>query len=108
MAQALMIRPGIAAVGVKVGPVKILRVRPTRHFLYLFVRCRCGKSFGHRADRHRIVCFTCGRMAELPSLHTRPPKPRARRAAAAGVKRGRALLARTASRRSRSLPRKSR
>jgi hypothetical protein len=46
-------------------PVKILRARPTRHFLYLLIQCRCGKKFGHRADRHTIVCYKCGRLATL-------------------------------------------
>ena len=49
-------------------PVKILRARPTRHFLFLLVRCRCGKKFGHRADRPTIVCYHCGRMAALREL----------------------------------------
>lgn len=49
-------------------PVKILRARPTRHFLFLLVRCRCGKKFGHRADRPNIVCYHCGRMAALREL----------------------------------------
>jgi hypothetical protein len=49
-------------------PVKILRARPTRHFLFLLVRCRCGKRFGHRADRPTIVCYHCGRMAALRNL----------------------------------------
>jgi hypothetical protein len=103
MGQALMMGAGVAAVGAQLGPVKILRVRPTRHFYYLLVRCRCGRSFGHRADRRRIVCFTCGRMADLPSLRPRTsrttkPKP----VVAAQAKRGRTLVARTASRRSRS------
>src|SRR5258708_40188278 len=105
MAQALMIRATAGAIGAKVGPVKILRVRPTRHFLYLLVRCRCGKSFGHRADRRKIVCFSCGRMAELPLLRAKPipkaesrrePRPKPRRT------RGRALVARPASRRART------
>jgi hypothetical protein len=52
-------------------PVKILRARPTRHFLYLLVRCRCGKKFGHRADRPMIVCFYCGRMAALREVRGR-------------------------------------
>jgi hypothetical protein len=98
MAQTLMIRATAGAIGAKVGQVKILRVRPTRHFLYLLVRCRCGKSFGHRADRRKIVCFSCGRMAELPLLRAKPlPKAESRRA------RGRALVARPASRRARTV-----
>ena len=52
-------------------PVKILRARPTRHFLFLLVRCRCGKKFGHRADRPNIVCYHCGRMAALRDLRSR-------------------------------------
>ena len=52
-------------------PVKILRARPTRHFLFLLVRCRCGKKFGHRADRPTIVCYDCGRMAALRDLRSR-------------------------------------
>jgi hypothetical protein len=52
-------------------PVKILRARPTRHFLFLLVRCRCGKKFGHRADRPTIVCYECGRMAALRELRGR-------------------------------------
>jgi hypothetical protein len=52
-------------------PVKILRARPTRHFLFLLVRCRCGKKFGHRADRPNIVCYHCGRMAALRDLRLR-------------------------------------
>jgi len=51
-------------------PVKILRARPTRHFLFLLVRCRCGKKFGHRADRPTIVCYHCGRMAALRDLRS--------------------------------------
>lgn len=52
-------------------PVKILRARPTRHFLFLLIRCRCGKRFGHRADRPTIVCYHCGRMAALRDLRPR-------------------------------------
>ena len=52
-------------------PVKILRARPTRHFLFLLVRCRCGKKFGHRADRPTMVCYHCGRMAALRDLRSR-------------------------------------
>ena len=58
-------------------PVKILRARPTRHFLFLLVRCRCGKKFGHRADRTTIVCYHCGRMAALRELRSRPGLGRA-------------------------------
>ena len=45
--------------------LKVLRSRPTRHFQYLLVRCKCGKTFGHRGDRRTIVCFTCGRTDDL-------------------------------------------
>jgi hypothetical protein len=55
-------------------PVKILRARPTRHFLFLLIRCRCGKKFGHRADRPTIVCYHCGRMAALRELGGRRGK----------------------------------
>jgi len=55
-------------------PVKILRARATRHFLFLLVRCRCGKRFGHRADRPNIVCYHCGRMAALRDLRLRNGK----------------------------------
>src|ERR1700752_1028987 len=100
MAQTLTIRATAGAIGAKVGSVKILRMRPTEHFLYLLVRCRCGKSFGHRGDRHKIVCFSCGRMAELPFLRAKPP-PRAgsKRPARPNRRRpsGRALVARPAS-----------
>jgi hypothetical protein len=54
--------------------VKILRARPTRHFLFLLIRCRCGKKFGHRADRPTIVCYHCGRMAALRELGGRRGK----------------------------------
>lgn len=53
------------------GPLKILRARPTRHFLFLLVRCRCGKRFGHRADRRLIVCYHCGRIADLTAVRRR-------------------------------------
>ena len=57
--------------------MKILRARPTRHFLYLLVRCRCGKRFGHRADRRMIVCYFCGRIADLTAVRRkRGQKPR--------------------------------
>jgi hypothetical protein len=54
--------------------VKILRARATRHFLFLLVRCRCGKQFGHRADRPNIICYECGRMAALRDLRPRHAK----------------------------------
>jgi hypothetical protein len=43
--------------------VRILRARRTAGFVYLLVRCRCGKQFGHRAERRFIVCLRCGRIA---------------------------------------------
>ncbi len=49
----------------------ILRARETQHFLYLFVRCTCGCRFGHRADRRVLVCYVCGRVAELGRVKTR-------------------------------------
>jgi hypothetical protein len=64
-------------------PVKILRARPTRHFLFLLVRCRCGKKFGHRADRPTIVCYHCGRMAALRDLRGRKALRKGRPAAKA-------------------------
>jgi hypothetical protein len=45
--------------------LKVLRSRPTRHFEYLLVRCKCGKTFGHRGDRRTIVCYVCGRTGDL-------------------------------------------
>ena len=56
--------------------VRVLRARRTRHFVYLLVRCRCGKTFGHRADRRTIVCYFCGRMAELRLVRERTEKAR--------------------------------
>ena len=49
----------------------ILRARETRHFLYLFVRCTCGCRFGHRADRRVLVCYVCGRVADLGRVKTK-------------------------------------
>ena len=80
-------------------PVKILRARPTRHFLFLLVRCRCGKKFGHRADRQTIVCYHCGRMAALRDLRSRrslrnhraATRPASLAAQAKGVKSNRTL-----------------
>ena len=82
------------------APVKVLRARPTRHFIYLLVRCRCGKTFGHRADRRAIVCYYCGRMADIRRIYRRPPprpKPRPGKAAKTRV-----LSARPTPRRARS------
>ena len=60
--------------------MKILGARPTRHCAYLFVRCRCRRRFGHRADRSLIVCYHCGRIAErgVRSLLPRTPRVTAR------------------------------
>jgi hypothetical protein len=48
--------------------VKLLRSRPTEYFLFLLVQCRCGKRFGHRADRQVVACFKCGRTGTLDAL----------------------------------------
>jgi hypothetical protein len=48
--------------------LKVLRSRPTRHFQYLLVRCKCGKTFGHRGDRRTIVCYICGRTDDLRAV----------------------------------------
>ncbi|HXY41399.1 MAG TPA: hypothetical protein VEQ10_17115 [Vicinamibacteria bacterium] len=56
----------------------ILRHRPTRRFVALLVRCRCGRKFLHRLDRPRVACLRCGRTAEL-----RPMVERLHAAAAA-------------------------
>jgi hypothetical protein len=71
-------------------PVKILRARPTRHFLFLLVRCRCGQKFGHRADRPTIVCYHCGRMAALRDLRGRRGARNGRAAAKPAVTSSRA------------------
>jgi hypothetical protein len=49
----------------------ILRARETQYFLYLFVRCTCGCRFGHRADRRVVVCYVCGRVADLGRVKTK-------------------------------------
>ncbi len=73
-------------------PVKILRARPTRHFLFLLVRCRCGKRFGHRADRPTIVCYHCGRMAALRDLRrTKAGRPAGKAATAKANGAGKAV-----------------
>jgi hypothetical protein len=59
--------------------VKILRARPLQHFLYLFVRCKCGKKFGHRADRAQIVCYQCGRVADLRQVRATRTLPKRRK-----------------------------
>jgi len=60
--------------------LKVLRSRPTRHFEYLLVRCKCGRTFGHRGDRRTIVCYVCGRTEDLVLLLLR--QRRAAKAAA--------------------------
>jgi hypothetical protein len=45
--------------------MKILRHRPTRHFVALLVGCRCGDRFLHRLDRPVIACLRCGRTDEV-------------------------------------------
>jgi hypothetical protein len=80
-------------------PVKILRARPTRHFLFLLVRCRCGKRFGHRADRATIVCYHCGRMAALRDLRLRRTK--------GGRAAGKASMSKTNGKTARSAPRRT-
>jgi hypothetical protein len=56
--------------------MRILRARPTASFVYLFVRCRCGRRFGHRADRRFIVCLQCGRIADGASMRRAAPAAR--------------------------------
>jgi hypothetical protein len=68
------------------GIVKLLRSRPTRHFLFLLIQCRCGKRFGQRADRHVVACYHCGRLGSLDTLRkkeTETAVPPRRRPAAA-------------------------
>jgi hypothetical protein len=65
--------------------LKVLRARPTRHFQYLLVRCKCGKVFGHRGDRRTIVCYFCGRTDDLRAVLQRQ-----RRLEAAGKANGKA------------------
>jgi hypothetical protein len=48
--------------------VKILRSRRTRHFVLLLVECPCDRRFAHRADRLRVACYRCGRVADLRQL----------------------------------------
>jgi len=48
--------------------MKILHHRPTRHFVALLVRCRCGRKFLHRLDRPTVACLGCGRLDELGRL----------------------------------------
>jgi len=68
--------------------VKLLRARPTRHFLFLLVQCRCGKRFGQRADRLVVACFDCGRLGSLDKLRpTRAEEAPARRRPAAPASR---------------------
>src|SRR5438445_13485874 len=45
--------------------MRILRSRETLKFVLLLVQCTCGRRFGHREDRRTVVCFHCGRVADL-------------------------------------------
>jgi hypothetical protein len=47
------------------GGMRILHHRTTRHFISLFVGCRCGARFLHRLDRPAIACLQCGRRDDL-------------------------------------------
>jgi hypothetical protein len=47
------------------GVMKILHHRATRHFIALYVGCRCGKRFLHRLDRPVVACLKCGRVDDL-------------------------------------------
>jgi hypothetical protein len=47
------------------GVMKILHHRATRHFIALFVGCRCGARFLHRLDRPVVACLHCGRVDDL-------------------------------------------
>jgi len=48
--------------------VRILRHRPTRHFVAVLVECGCGRKFLHRLDRPLVACFVCGRAEHLAIL----------------------------------------
>jgi hypothetical protein len=61
--------------------MRIRGQRQTRHFLLYWIRCRCRKAFSHRADRGRVVCFFCGRIAALALLLERRAAARARQLA---------------------------
>jgi hypothetical protein len=45
--------------------MRILHHRATRHFIALFVGCRCGARFLHRLDRPAVACLHCGRRDHL-------------------------------------------
>jgi hypothetical protein len=45
--------------------MRILHHRATRHFIALFVGCRCGARFLHRLDRPAVACLQCGRGDDL-------------------------------------------
>ena len=47
------------------GVMKILHHRATRHFIALYVGCRCGKRFLHRLNRPVVTCLKCGRVDDL-------------------------------------------
>jgi hypothetical protein len=61
--------------------VKVLRSRPTRHFTFLLIRCRCSRRFGHRGDRPLIACFSCGRVGQLAQVWPGDEPPAVRRRA---------------------------
>jgi len=48
--------------------MRILRHRPTRHFVALLVACRCGERFLHRLDRRLVGCLSCGRVEDLARM----------------------------------------
>ncbi len=54
------LRPGCSG-----GVMRILHHRATRHFIALFVGCRCGARFLHRLDRPAVACLQCGRSDDL-------------------------------------------
>jgi len=51
--------------------MRILRSRETANFVYLFIQCPCGRRFGHRQDRRTVVCFHCGRVADIGRIRVR-------------------------------------
>lgn len=71
--------------------MRILQARQTAGFVYFLVRCRCGKKFGHRAQRRLIVCYYCGRVAETARARGAVSAARRRRQAELVVA-GRAAL----------------
>jgi hypothetical protein len=51
--------------------MRVLRHRPTRHFLALLIVCRCGRKFLHRLDRPTVVCLHCGEITTLALIAER-------------------------------------